>query len=152
MRHLGPCPRRDKSSRTPKPRANLFYLTNSGPWDFEVTPAGVPPMYPFSSTCDLNNAVTHYGVFADVSVYADEALTSKLCDLTRGSTLPSAGTSVGYSLAGDISFSGPATYQIELGPFAAECGAASGYVSVPETQVFGTTTWLVPFDTVLAPN
>lgn len=133
-------------------RANLFYLTNSGPWDFEVMPAGVPPLYPFSSTCDLNNAVSHYGVFADVSVFADETLTTKLCDLTRGTTLPSAGMSVGYSLAGEISFSGPATYQVELGPFAAQCGAASGYVSVPETQVFGTTTWLVPFDTLLSPD
>lgn len=32
-----------------------------------------------------------------------------------------------------------------LGPFSAECeGLGSGYVRVPHTRSFGSTTWLVP--------
>jgi hypothetical protein len=51
-----------------------------------------------------------------------------------------------------LSFSGPATYEVQLNAFGAQCGAPSGFVSVTETQVFGPTTWLVPVIVIIGPQ
>jgi hypothetical protein len=52
-----------------------------------------------------------------------------------------------------LSFSGPATYELFLNSFSTQCNSAtSGYISVPETQLFGTTTWLVPVISVMGPQ
>jgi hypothetical protein len=54
------------------------------------------------------------------------------------------------SSATTFSLGGPQTYDILLNVFSATCGGANhGYVSVPETQVLGVNTWLVPIDVVL---
>lgn len=93
-------------------------------------------------------------MFTDVSVYASEALSNKLCDIPAGTVLPRDETKmISSMMAGtDLNFSGPTTYEVTLNALSASCGnAEKGYVSVPSTEVLGTTTWLVPFDTIEGP-
>jgi hypothetical protein len=122
----------------------MLYLTDDGAEEFTVPSAGV-----FTSNCAPETAVEMYGVFADVTVYEDEALSTPLCQLSNGN-VASTDSGTGFSTI-DINFDGPTTYQVYLGGFADTCGADVGYVSVPETMVWGITTWLVPFRTVAAP-
>lgn len=129
--------------------AELIADLPAGPYDFAVSaPAGAESL-PFTTDC-VQGAEQYYAVFTDVAVYAEAELTTPLCSLTRGTALPRGGTSTGFAIAGDFTFSGPATYQVFLGPFGAQCGnVQNGYVSVPHTEVYGTGTWLVPFATLL---
>jgi hypothetical protein len=129
----------------------FFYLTGAGPETFEVEPDDRGE-YPFTTNCGGTTGVPYNAVFADVSVFAEERLTTKICDLSAGTAVPSDVGTNGYSAAGEFNLSGPATYEIILGGFAEQCGnAASGFVSVPQTVVFGSHTWLVPIQTVLHP-
>jgi len=131
------------------PTAGMLYLTGKGPDEFELEANTVADL-PITTTCPLNTAVPYYAVFDDVSVYAEEALTTKLCDLTAGTALPETNSSSGYSLASDLAFSGPAIYEVYLNAFSAQCGAApTGFISVPQTRSFGTMTWLVPITRIL---
>ena len=133
--------------------ASLAYLTDKGPYDFDVAAPTGTQNFPFTTSCTFGATVSYYAVFDDVSVYADEAMTTKLCDLQRGTVLPrDTGTSSGFS-AVTLNFSGPNTYDVYLNAFSAQCGnAESGYVSVPSVRVFGSTTWLVPIAAIAGPN
>ena len=132
-------------------RATLAYLTPKGPFDFTLAvPAGMPA--PFTSNCEVDKGKSYQAAFTDVSVYADEALTTKLCDLKAGTVVPSSGSISGHSTT-NIAFGGPITYEVYLNGFSASCGGMEqGYVSVPETQLFGTTTWLVPIIQIIGPG
>jgi hypothetical protein len=133
-------------------RAELFYLTADGPAVFEVEGEPDGSGFPFTSNCEFNTGAAYIGVFTDVSVYDGEDLSTKLCDLSAGDAAVDNGTGSGYS-ASSLNFSGPATYQVQLNAFADRCGGASeGFISVPETQDFGSTTWLVPHARVFAPE
>jgi hypothetical protein len=133
-----------------QPRVTLLYLTGSGPYPVDIESTG--GAFPFTPSCDLAKATSYLGVFYDTSVFADEALTTKLCDLKAGTVLPRTSAISGYSIAGGLSFSGPATYELFLNAFSAQCGgAANGYVSVPDTEVLGTTTWLLPVESIAGP-
>jgi hypothetical protein len=133
-------------------RASLLYLSAGGPADFEITAASGTQGLPFTSDCELGNTTPYYAVFADVSVYAAEDLATKICDLSAGTVLPR-DTSVmaGYS-ATTLGFSGDNTFEVYLNVFSAQCGGAEiGYVSVPETTLFGATTWLCPIQSIVGP-
>jgi len=110
-------------------------------------------VFPFTSTCAPDSNVSYYAAFTNVTVFSDEALTTKICDLVGGTALPAVGSSRGYMLAGSGSLNGPATYQIYLNAFSAQCGGNdAGYISVPQTEIFGTHTWLVPVIDIIGPN
>jgi hypothetical protein len=131
-------------------RAELVYLTNAGPDSFEVEPSS-DGAWPFTSNCTIGQGVPYYAVFKNVSVFAEKELTTKVCDLTEGTALPAGASGRGYSFAGSQGSS--ALYEIILGPFSAQCGGlAKGYVTVPQTQSFGSTTWLVPFAGIIGPQ
>lgn len=133
--------------------ATLLYLTPLGLADFRVSASSDASDLPFVSNCNVDDNISYYAVFADVSVYAAEDLTTKLCDLTAGAVLPrDSGSMAGYT-AVSFNFSGNNTYEVYLNAFGAQCGGAEvGYVSVPSTKLFGATTWLVPIHTLLGPG
>jgi len=129
--------------------ATLLFLTPDGPADFTVSTA--EGEQPFTTDCDATTAVTSYGVFTDVTVYATEDLEQSICELSAGD-VASANGATGYVIA-TSAWSGPQVYEVFLGGFADGCGGAeSGFVEVPETTVWGGTTWLVPFATVMGPG
>jgi hypothetical protein len=133
-------------------QADLIVDTAGGPYDFTISAPEGTQDFPFTTDCPFGGGQRYYAVFADVSVYAEAELVTPLCQLTRGTVTPLAGgDGVGYAIAGSgIDFSGPATYEVMLGPYSAQCGdATSGFISVPQTEVFGSTTWLVPFAVIL---
>jgi hypothetical protein len=133
-------------------RAEFAYLTGAGPDTFTID-QGADGSWPFTSNCTAGEGVPYYAVFANVSVFAEEALTTKICDLTAGTALPSAGGLRGYSNAGAFSLSGPTTYELYLDPFTEQCGGNdTGYISVPSTRSFGSTTWLVPVIGIIGPS
>lgn len=125
--------------------AELLYITSTGVEQFDADPAS------FTTDCAENSLEREYACFSDTTVYADEELTDALCSIEAGTTVPATGVS-GFALAGDFVFSGPQTYEVQLSGFSEMCGGATvGYISVPESEVFGTTTWLMPFAAVSRP-
>ena len=131
-------------------RAELLYLGSGGPDSFEVEPSA-DGGWPFTSNCTINAGVPYYAVFKNVSVFAEKELTTKICDLTEGSVLPAGTSGGGYSLSGVSGSS--AIYQVLLGPFGAQCGGASqGFVRLPQTTSFGSTTWLIPIARIIGPE
>ena len=131
-------------------RAEIVYLAIAGPDTFEVPPSTAGG-WPFTSNCTIGDGVPYYAVFKGVSVFADKELKTKVCDLNEGAALPAGTSGRGYSFAGSLGSA--ALYEVILGPFSAECGGlAKGYVSVPQTRAFGSTTWLVPFAGIIGPD
>jgi hypothetical protein len=133
--------------------ASLAYLTDSGPYEFEVTAPAGTQNFPFTTSCTFGSTVPYYAAFTDVTLYVEEALTTKLCDVPSGTVLPrDTSTGAGYGTT-SLNFSGPTTYEIFLNAFSAQCGnAGSGFASVPSTDLFGFTTWLVPIIQIVGPN
>jgi hypothetical protein len=133
--------------------SSLLYLTADGPQDFDIDAPSGSRDFPFTTTCPFGTSARYYAAFTDVSVYSDQALTMKLCDLPKGTVAPmDTAAGAGFS-ATSFNLSGPTVYEVELNAFSAQCGgAASGYVSVPQTSLFGATTWLVPIHWILGPN
>ena len=131
-------------------RLGLAYLTAAGPYTFDVDMSGAA--LPFTTNCASGNVKSYYAAFRDVTFYTTKDLSTKLCDLAAETALPrDTTTSAGYSTT-TLSFSGPVTYEVQLNAFSAQCGAASGFISVPATQVLGTTTWLVPVIVIIGPQ
>jgi hypothetical protein len=131
-------------------RAEFLFLTDVGPDSFVLEP-DAEGAWPFTSNCAIGEVVPYYAVFDDVTVFAEEELVTKMCDLSKGSALPSAGSGRGYAYIGSEGSS--AVYEVILGPFSEECGGADrGYISVPQTRSFGSTTWLVPFSGLVSPE
>jgi hypothetical protein len=131
-------------------RAEFLYLTGVGPDSFEVEP-GADGSWPFTSNCAIGAGVPYYAVFENVSVFAEQELETKICDLSAGLVLPAGSSGRGFAYAGSLGES--AIYQLILGPFSAECdGQQSGYIRVPRTSSFGSTTWLVPVAGIIGPE
>jgi hypothetical protein len=139
--------------RSGEDAATLMYLTAEGPWDLQFTAPLGSRDFPFTSNCEFNGGTEYYAAFEDVSVYASEALDDKLCDLSGGTAMVrDLGLSTGFA-ASSFNFNGPATYELMLNGFSEQCGGAQrGYISVPVTTVFGSTTWLVPVQTIIGPG
>jgi hypothetical protein len=134
---------------------DLLYLTPGGPYDVEIRVATAAAL-PVTSNCDLPNAKQYYAVFQNLAVYAEKELTTKLCDLSAGSVLPRDNTLVSQGVAdfSEIDFSSkPQTYRVSLNAFSSQCGGGQdGFISVPSTEVAGTTTWLPGIHWILGPN
>jgi len=131
-------------------RAEFLFLTKTGPDSFEVEP-GADGSWPFTSNCTIGKGVPYYAVFNDVTVFAEKELSTKVCDLSAGTVLPAGSSGRGYALSGTVS--GAAVYQLILGPFGAQCGGlSSGYIRVPQTSSFGSTTYLVPVSGIIGPE
>lgn len=131
-------------------RAELVYLTSAGPDSFEVEPSPAGS-WPFTSNCEIGASVPYYAVFTNVTVYAEQEASTKICELSAGTALAADGTGRGYSFAG-TSPNGSAIYEVILGAFSAQCGQGTGYISVPQTRSFGSTTWLVPIIGIIGPE
>lgn len=131
-------------------RAEFLYLTSVGPDSFEVKPSS-DGAWPFTSNCTIGKGVPYYAAFTNVSVFAEKELTTKICDISKGTVLPAGATGRGYSFSGSRGES--AIYDVILGPFSEQCGGhGDGFISVPQTRSFGSTTWLVPVEGVLRPE
>lgn len=141
-------------ARYTSPSSELIQDLPAGPYDFSVDEDPETGSFPFTTDCPLGGGGEHQAVFTDVTLFGEAELTTELCRLPRGTSAPVDGQATGYAIAGsEISFSGPTTYEVFLGPLAADCGgAASAFVSVPHTEVYGTGTWLVPFGRLLTPE
>lgn len=126
----------------------LVYLASGAPNPIAVE--GETTL-PFTTNCDAGTT-SYYAVFQDTAVFKDEALTEKACDLTAGTVLPADTTKQrGYSST-DLSFGATAKYSLFLNAFAASCGNIdTGYISVPQVQALGTTTYLVPVTSIVGP-
>lgn len=138
-------------TRSDGAHAEIAFLSTAGPYD------GVVPMLsgqPFTSNCTIDKGVQYYAAFTNVAVYSTKELATKICDIPSGtSMLRDMNTNAGSSIAGALKLSGPTTYDVMLNAFSSLCGGATdGFVSVPETQVLGTTTWLVPIEVILKPS
>jgi len=131
-------------------RADLVYLTSAGPDSFEVEPSAAET-WPFTSNCEIGAGVPYYAVFTNVTVYAEQESATRLCQLSAGTALPAGGSGRGYSFAGALP-NGAATYEVILGAFSAQCGQDTGYISVPQTRSFDSTTWLVPIIGIIGPE
>jgi hypothetical protein len=131
------------------PSAQLVYLWPGGPEEFSID-VNTTAEFPFTTSCPLNTAQPYYAVFEDAAVYAEEALTTKLCDLEAGTALPRTSALAGYSIT-TLEFFGPNVYEVYLNAFSAQCGADTGYVNVQPVESFDSTTWLVPIIGVLHP-
>jgi hypothetical protein len=138
-------------TRSDGAHAEIAFLTAAGPYD------GVVPMtsgQPFTSNCAIDKGVQYYAAFTDVSVYSTNDLATKICEIPAGTSMPrDMNANAGSSIAGALKLSGPTTYDVMLNAFSSLCGGATdGFVSVPETEVLGTTTWLVPIEVILKPS
>lgn len=126
----------------------LVYLANGAPNPIEAE--GETPL-PFTTNCDAG-ATAYYAVFKDTAVFKDEALTEKACDLTAGTVLPADPAKQRGYASTDLSFGATAKYSLFLNAFAASCGnVETGYIAVPQAQVLGTTTYLVPVTSIIGP-
>lgn len=131
-------------------RVELAYLTPSGPETFEVPVTGGPETFPFTSNCTFNTATEYYAVFADVTIYDSEALTTELCTLEAGTVIARDTTANGGYSAVGLSLDGPQIYAVTLNSLGTLCGGATeGYITVQPTTVLGVTTALVPIEIVL---
>jgi hypothetical protein len=134
----------------PYSRAQAAYLTPTGHLEFDIEPSDDFTSFPFTSNCSVNPPLSYFAVFADVSVYAEPELTTKLCNLASGAALPRLSeSSAGYAL--EALQDGGAVYEVFLNAFSSECGGAeSGYVIVPSVHLFDSDRVLVPFDVIVA--
>ncbi len=131
----------------------LIEVTADGPATFSIEPEGDnSENLPFTSDCDLETAEEHRGVFADVTVYSDKALTKKLCELKNGDQRPAGDQGFGYG--SDFDFDAEElVYEVRLGALSALCdGNEQGFIGVPSVQIRDTTTSLVPLQTFLKPG
>jgi hypothetical protein len=63
-------------ARVGVPHANLLYLTDAGPSEFEIEAPSTEQGFPFESPCTADNINEYYAVFADVTVYPTSALSN----------------------------------------------------------------------------
>ena len=131
-------------------RAEFLYLTSVGPDSFEIEP-DANGGWPFTSNCTIGKGVPYYAAFTNVDVFAEEALSTKVCSIAAGSVLPAGTSGRGYaftSAAGDA-----AIYDVILGPFSDQCQSRDrGFIKVPHTKSFNSTTWLVPIAGIIGPT
>ncbi|HEX7597262.1 MAG TPA: hypothetical protein VF518_03545 [Polyangia bacterium] len=140
----------DFSDSFGKDTAELVYLGQTGPSTLDIQVTLGSRAFPFTSNCAFDDTLPYYAVFSNVSVYQDVGLTSKLCDLAADTVVPRDATrQAGFAATLGI----PTLYEVYLNAFSARCGGAEvGYINVPQTQVFGATTWLVPILAIIGPK
>ena len=136
-----------------KDAAELVYLGQAGPSTLDIEVTLGSRAFPFTTSCAFDDTLPYYAVFGNVSVYQSKELTTKLCDLVAGTVVPRDTTQQAGFSATNLSLDGPTVYEVYLNAFSARCGGAEvGYVSVPQTQLFGVETWLVPILAIIGPK
>lgn len=131
------------ADRTPQ----LVYLAKTGPEFVEIDEETLP----FTSNCTPGATSRHYAVFSDITVYAEEELSTPLCELAAGRVLPLEPNGAGYGITGSEAGSG-IVYELILNAFSSECGDADrGYIDVPRTTLWGSSTALVPVQVIVGP-
>jgi hypothetical protein len=130
--------------------AELVFLVNGAPYPFAV--ASEAGQWPFTTNCE-SGQLSHYAVFQDVTVFSDESMTVEVCTLAAGTVLPLDPTlAAGFSTT-DFSFGATSKYSLSLNAFASQCGGnQTGYIEVPSTEVFNTTTYLIPVISIIGPG
>jgi hypothetical protein len=125
----------------------IIFLAETGPETIELEEATLP----FTSNCTAGATTQHYAVFSDTTVYAEEELTTSLCELEAGHAVPLEPTGAGYGITGSNAGSG-AVYEVILNALSTECGGAErGYVDAPQTVLWGSYTYLVPIQVIVGP-
>jgi hypothetical protein len=128
----------------------LVYLATTGPETLTID--ATADALPFTTDCTAGSTTPYLAVFSDTIVYAEEALSTPICELSAGTTTPRDTTAgAGYAITGS-SVGSSMTYEVILNSFSADCGGADrGYISVPQTSLFGSSTWLVPIISIVGP-
>jgi hypothetical protein len=128
---------------------SVYYLSSAGPVSFTVT-AEDGATFPFTSNCMPDDVEDYVGVFANVTVYQDEALTTPLCMLEKGSIEPSRG--LNYALVSEIFGEGPIVYRLFGGAVGDLCGGvAEGYIKAGKAMIGSTSHTVVPIGTFSGP-
>jgi hypothetical protein len=129
-------------------QATVLYLSDAGPIELEVANDANPP--PFSSSCAGGVVEEVVGVFDDLIVYSDQALTMDACTLSEGDMLLGGGLS--YALVSGVFGSG-GTYQVSFGGLAAACdGLDAGYVAASSIMLGATEYTVLPLASVIRPG
>jgi hypothetical protein len=128
---------------------SVYYLSKAGPVPFTIT-AEDGSTFPFTSNCMADNLEEYVGVFANVTVYGDEALTTPACMLVAGSIEPSRG--LNYELVSEIFGEGPVVYRLFGGAVGDLCGGiAEGYVKAGNAMIGSTSHTVIPLGSFSGP-
>ena len=132
--------------------AELYYLTDDGPITFEIEVADEDTS-PFTSNCEVDEGERHIGVFADITLYQDEALDEEACQLIAGTAVR--GGSMGYSTVSGVDFmdqNPEFVYEIDLGRLDEACNDHRiTYALVTPTSALGSRHMIVPIRVLLGP-
>lgn len=106
-------------------REQIIYITDQGATDLEIEYESARP---YNSSCDGEEAL--FAVFADATLYEDEAFTKPVCELQAGQVLPKArGHSISLANNG---------YAVEISTLGSVCGGISkGYVKTSRITIPG---------------
>lgn len=120
----------------------LIALTDAGPLSFNVEFEDGD--MPLELSCDESETKTMIGVFADVTLYLDEALTQEACSLEAGTIAERGEGGFGYA-GGGVSEDGSSTYQLSIAGLSTKCsGHSEVYARVPSVEVDGVWHDLIP--------
>jgi hypothetical protein len=115
--------------------ASVLYLGRNGPIELSVDVESGAAL-PFSSNCEPTAVEEHVGVFAETTVYSDEAMSMPVCVLTEGATFP--GGSLSYALVSGDLFRSGGTYEVSFDGLSAACGGlVTGYVEATTVKLGG---------------
>jgi hypothetical protein len=124
----------------------LLYLTGAAPIDFELEGSTFDEL-PVTMTCTYGETEGNLAVFADTTFYLDVETTDEACMLPMGTHAPG---NQSIRLASEISFNGPATYEVELSGLADRCnGHETVYVVAESVSLFGSSNIAPPIDVIL---
>jgi hypothetical protein len=129
----------------------LLYLQETGADVFDVSSSDGDDALPFTLNCDRATDTQHYGVFADVTVYATQALDRPLCNLAAGRVVPSNGSVPQNDVVGTTE-DGAWIYEVSLNNFSPECqNAVTGFIRSPRVEVNGVIKSLLPMRRIIGP-
>ncbi len=128
---------------------SVYYLSKAGPVPFTVK-AEEGTSLPFTSNCTRDATEEFIGVFTNVTVYSDEALTTAVCELSAGTIEPSRG--LNYELVSPIFGKGPVVYRLIGGAVGDLCpGVTEGYIKAGSAMIGGTLHTVIPIGTFSGP-
>ena len=130
----------------------MYYLSANGPLDFEVKPTEDGSLA-FTSNCDLETADKRNGVFDDLTLYVDEALTEEACSLSEGMVFDGLLGLRVIRNEGDPFTDLEGYYSIEAPGLADQCnGHEMTYVRVQSRRILGGNHTFVPIRAFMTPS
>lgn len=128
---------------------SVLYLSSAGAVPFTVV-AEEGSTLPLTSNCAADEVEKYVGVFADVTVYSDEALTTAACMLEEGTIMPSRG--LNYELVSAIFGEGPVVYRLFGDALLDLCGGTTeGYIKAGSARIGETQYTVIPIETFSGP-